>query len=994
VQVGQVASSFRKQSMLAKRKALRLADTIDPERSRELRRELGDRAGGGWGVLLGTAFPPLTPVHAWQVGALARLSTQGLGAASQSVDLGACLAEPSATGPDVIDFGGRLRRAVWGQKARIALRELVPVLEGGPDVDETARELSDLASASLEVALAEAQDFVSARMGPPRRKDGRISALSAFGLGKLGARELNAGSDIDLLLVYDSDDGDGLSLNEYWARVTRRATATLEQLTADGFVWRVDLRLRPEGSTGALVNSVSALERYYETWGRLWERVALLRARPVAGDRELGELVVREVFLPFVYRGAVDPTLATALLELVERARSELCQDQRRDLKLGIGGIRDAEFFIHALQLIWGGVEPTLRVNGTLHALERLRSRGLVTSKESADVERAYLLLRRIEHRVQWMTGIQTHLLPRDEAELDRLARSVWLDSGARLMEELDEARARMHALLIALPPTAPRSPSRYRRLLSALEHREPELDELADSLLAPDVGEHLRGLARRPDDPLGQLAIDRFPDLGDEILDGIAGAPDPVQAALYLRSFFGRFHSPAAQIAPLVDDPPALQRLIYVFGASSLVGEALVARPDLADIVLFRGRELCRVDPLRTMQEELAALAHEPADEQDSDVVRAGIVRALRRSKVKVTVDVAVADLAGELSMREVTRVLSGLADAQIHAAVGHALGVQVSSAEEDVHGLAAIALGKLGGQDIGYGSDLDVIFIYDPACAPRGRDAQDYYARSAQEIVRILTGLNPAGPGYELDTRLRPDGAHGLLVTSLEQFARYHRVAFGDGDQLERVETTSADWERLALIRARACAGDRELGRRVIEIAEVAAYEQGPPEPRELHRLRRRLESELGGEREDRYNVKLGYGGLLDIEFAVQWLQMSHGKDPSVRTTNTLDALQRLHEQGYVSDERYATLHQAYVFLRRLEQRMRVAHGGGAAPIIDASGSALRQLARRMGIHGSTDASETHVLIQRYRATTREVRRAYLATLALAGDGKELRA
>lgn len=974
--------------MLAKRKALRLAETIDPERCAELRRELGERAGGAWGVLLGTAFPPLTPVHAWQVDALARIAAQGLGAASQSNDLAACLAEPNEPRPGDADFASRLRRAVWRQKARIALRELVPILEGGPDVDETGRELSDLAAASLEVALAEAQEFVSARMGVPRRKDGRISTLCVFGLGKLGARELNAGSDVDLILVYDSDDGDGLSLNEYWARVTRRATATLEQLTADGFVWRVDLRLRPEGSTGALVNSVSALERYYETWGRLWERVALLRARPVAGDRELGGLVMREVFLPFVYRKGVDPTLATALLELGERARSELCHDQRRDLKHGTGGIRDAEFFIHALQLVWGGVEPTLRVNGTLHALERLRSRGLVTSKESADVERAYLLLRRIEHRVQWMTGIQTHLLPRDDTELERLARSLWFESPARLMDELDEVRGRMHALLTALPPTAPRSPSRYRRLLSALEHKGPELDELADSLLAPEVSEHLRGLARRPDDLLGQLTLDRFPDLGDEILDGIVGAPDPVQAALYLRSYFGRFHSPAAHIAPLADDPPALQRLIYVFGASSLVGEALVARPDLADIVLFRGRELCRVDPLRTMQQELSALPPASSDEQDSDLARSAIVRGLRRSKARITVDVAVADLAGELSMREVTRVLADLADAQIHAALAHALGVRVASGAEPVEGLAAIALGKLGGQDIGYGSDLDVIFIYDPACAPEGKNAQEYFARRAQNVVRMLTEMNPAGPGYELDTRLRPDGSHGLLVTSLEQFARYHRVPLGGGEQLDRVETSSADWERLALLRARACAGDEALGRRVIEIAGVAAYEQGPPEPRELHRLRNRLEVELGGEREDRYNVKLGYGGLLDIEFAVQWLQMRFGSDQGVRSSNTLDALQRLHALGHVGLERYNTLHQAYVFLRRLEQRMRVAHGGGAAPIMDARGPALRQLARRMGIHSSVDASERDILIQRYRATTREVRRAYLATLGLGSD------
>ena len=290
-------------------------------------------------------------MHGWQVQALATLYERGLGTPAAYAQLMLGLARP-AGGQASVDFAARLRRTVWQEKARIALRELVPVLQGGPDVDETARELSDLAAASIELALAEAQAFVTARMGAPKRRDGRLSTLCVFGLGKLGARELNAGSDIDLILVYDSDDGDGLSLNEYWARVTRRATATLEQPTVDGMAWRVDLRLRPEGSAGALVNSVSALERYYETWGRLWERVALIRARPVAGDRALGDLIVREVFTPFAYRGGVDPSLATALLELCERARHELCRDELRDLKHGPGGIREAEFFIHALQLI------------------------------------------------------------------------------------------------------------------------------------------------------------------------------------------------------------------------------------------------------------------------------------------------------------------------------------------------------------------------------------------------------------------------------------------------------------------------------------------------------------------------------------------------------------------------------------------------------------------------------------------------------------------
>jgi glutamate-ammonia-ligase adenylyltransferase len=269
-------------------------------------------------------------------------------------------------------------------------------------------------------------------------------------MGKLGGRELNAGSDIDLLLFYETDDGsvtkDGVateqSLHEHFTRVAQRFVSTLDDVTEDGMVWRVDLRLRPEGSRGPLVNALAAAERYYETWGRTWERAALLRARAVAGDLAFGQLVL-DALAPFVWRKVVDPRIAREMTELVVRGRAELSSDPERDLKLGPGGIREAEFFVQSLQLIWGGREPSLRLSNTLDSLRRLRSRGLVTDRESRELEGAYLTLRRLEHRVQFATGLQTHILPRGDL-LETIARSVGFPSAKELEKDLDKTRRRV----------------------------------------------------------------------------------------------------------------------------------------------------------------------------------------------------------------------------------------------------------------------------------------------------------------------------------------------------------------------------------------------------------------------------------------------------------------------------------------------------------------------------------------------------------------------
>ncbi len=953
---------------------LSVAEAIDPERARALASDFGKRP---LAHLVATAYPALTPVHGWQLEALAHIEEEGWRAQRQRSDsMSRLLAAVGDLGNEEA-VSRNLRRVVWAEKVRIALRELWPPAMGGADIEITARELSELAETAFEVSLAEATNYFAERYGVPRRADGELSTIVVLGMGKLGGWELNAGSDVDVVFVYDTDEGGGeLDNHEHWTRIVRRVVSTLETPTADGMVWRVDLRLRPEGSRGALVNSVAATERYYETWGRLWERAALLRARPIAGDAALGARLEREVITPFVWRRKVDPSIATSLADMVVRSRAELSSDPARDLKLGIGGIREAEFFIQSLQLIWGGREPSLRVPSFFAAVERLSSRGLVTDLEARGVVEAYLLLRRAEHRVQWMTGVQTHLLPEAEAERERLARSLGFADASAFELELATMRTRVAELFASILPEAPHAPPRYHAITALLGEEDEALFAQAEQAFgSPDIGEHLASLARRPDSLLGELSRERYPELSDQVLDAIAQSADPDLAARTLRSFFGRFFSPGPYVSALAEDVIALRRLVTVFGASAFVGEAVVSRPDLADVILFGGG--APPDAARVVRTELAeAQRGAPADEDEYDR-KDRIVRGLRRAQRRVTVEVAVADLAGTIEIRDATRILSDLADATLEHAVAHELG-------GDPRGLAVIAVGKLGGRDIGYGSDLDVLFIYDAERAPPGKDAQEYYVRCAQRVIRLITGPHPDGPGYELDTRLRPSGSHGMLVTSIASFARYHSVAEDASAGSPTVLSSGAAWERQALIRARACAGDAELGARVVALAERAAYEGGPPPVAEMHRLRQRMEDELAQERPGRFDLKLGHGGLLDIEFAVQWLQMAHGRDPRVRTADTQEALEALFAAGYLARSQFEVMREGYAFLRRLEQRMHVLHGTSTT-VLDEKRPGLGRLARRMGLADSAHRNAREALLEHYQDVTRAVREAYESVLGV---------
>jgi [glutamine synthetase] adenylyltransferase / [glutamine synthetase]-adenylyl-L-tyrosine phosphorylase len=924
------------------------------------------------GALVACAYPALAEgldAHPEDLVSAARSTKQARDLRSYRRLVSGAVGEPG----DPARVRRGLRRFAAREKLRIAVRELLA--EPGQDVDVTARELADLADVCCQVSLTEALDWGKTRFGAPVTAMGEPCAFVVIGMGKLGGRELNAGSDIDLMLFYETDDGQVLgapgsqepphTLHEHFTRVAQRFVATLDQATEDGLVWRVDLRLRPEGTRGPLVNALAATERYYETWGRTWERVALIRARPVAGDAPFGSRLLGALS-PFVWRKAVDPRVVDDLGVMLARARIEAGGDSENDLKIGRGGIREVEFFNQGLQLVWGGREPRVRTTNTIEALHRLHACGFVTEREEREQSDAYLFLRRLEHRIQFATGQQTHALPRDAQMRERLARSLGYVGSDDLDYELDAVRVRVATRFasVARPPV---DDPTHARLWAALDTKdEAEVAQAAAARFGQasgvDLPRHLLALARRPDWPMGAATRDRNEGFAGRLVEALADAADPEQAALLLAAFFGRLPTPDAYVRAMAEDDRLVRALCSLLGASAFLGESIVGHPDLVDRVLY-GRAVVTPEIAREEVDEEVALL---SAAERTDV--SAFVGALRRAKRRVTFEVGLGDLAGELASAEVAHALTSLADAALSHAVRFAL--EEGGVHGDDEGLAVIAMGTLGGLELGYGSDLDIFFVYDSA----DEAAPERYARIAQRVLRLMETPHPEGPGYALDTRLRPSGNQGLLVVSLEGFQRY---------QEERAQS----WERQALVKARACAGAEPIGRRVISIAQHAVYERGAPPSERIHHLRGRMERELGHERLNRsparYDLKVGRGGLVDIEFAAQWLQMSHGRDLRVRSTETEVAVSALETCGYLETATAETLREGWRFLRRLEQRLRISHGTSVR-LVEEGAPGLSNLARGMGMRDGPRSRADEALLDRYAQVTGEVRAAYVRVLA----------
>jgi glutamate-ammonia-ligase adenylyltransferase len=802
-------------------------------------------------------------------------------------------------------------------------------------------------------------------------------------MGKLGGTELNFSSDVDLLYVYDRDGRThGAHPIDHFGFYARLAEEVTRAIGAAPFVFRVDLDLRPEGRSGPIVNSLRSLELYYEAQGAAWERFALLKALPVAGDLPVGVDALSGL-APFVWRKYLDLGAVEEMRALKARAEREAGRRGKQDLKLGPGGIREVEFFVQALQLLHGGKDANLRVRGTLPALDRLLFAGLISSRDRDELGEAYVFLRRLEHRVQMVAERQTHALPDDAAERARLARRAGYpapreEAAQALERDLQLHRGRVEA--------------RFRDLLRVAGGEAPEEDPNAALAVDPQAtpeerlealralgfldaeasAAELSRLARRRDTPFSPAAPQDLQQLAPRLVQEAAAAPDPDQALRHLADLFGQLSNARAITDILAQSSRTARLVLSLFGSSDFLSRSLLRHPELIDQLVHRGSA-----PLVRSPEELRSELKRRLDgDPEHDLVE------LRRFRIEELLRIGIHDVAGALDTDVVSAQLSDVAEVCLAACFDLAT-AELQRREgiprhEDgsAASMVVIGLGKLGGRELGYHSDLDLLFLYSgpgETDGPRRSSNHEHFARVAQKLISHLTLPLREGLLYRIDTRLRPSGSAGPLVVSFDALATYH-------------SREARLWERQALLRARPVAGDMALfaraEREVLAKSLFHALDRKEA-ARELRAMRDRMEREIADESDARYNSKLGRGGLVDVEFAVQFLQLVHGSShPSVRTSSTLAALTALRREGLIADSEAEPLARGYRFLRRLESRLRIVRDR-AISHLPTSGRELKLLARRLGYSGPRAGEE---LLSDYERETTSVRAAFLRVLEAA--------
>jgi len=778
------------------------------------------------------------------------------------------------------DAPGALAPALRALRTRAMVHTLARDLTGRAGLDEVCVAVTTLAELAIGAAVAATRRGLVAAHGEPLGTDsGRPQPLVVVGMGKLGGGELNVSSDIDLIFLYP-EEGEtagprAVSNREFFDRLGRRVVAMLDDATAEGFVFRVDMRLRPYGESGPLTMSFAALENYLVTQGRAWERYAWLKERALTGvpQEELDAIVA-----PFVYRKYLDYDAYAGLRDVHRQIREQAARrDARENVKLGPGGIREIEFVVQALQIVRGGQEPGLRIRNTRAALAALAGRGHLPESAAAGLDAAYVFLRNTEHRLQYRDDQQTQALPDDPGELDALARAMRFASAPAFRAALDAHRLE--------------AGRQFESVFGAAEEAsgagtDADWRGLWD---APDVtDEHVARLAGAGfDDPpalLGTLARarsgsryaalpaqskERFDTLVPRMLAAAAASPGGAGAQATFMRLLGLLEAVArrsAYLALVIEHPPLMPRLAGLMSASAWAADYLTRHPILLDELLDARVLMEEPDPA-AWRAELARMLAENAGDQEREM------DALRHFQHAQSFRLLSQDLAGQLTVERLADHLSALADVVLEATLA-ACWRHLAGPDAPPPRFAIIGYGKLGGKELGYASDLDIVFVYD--VDPDGDAKLARYSRLAQRMNTWLTSNTPAGQLYDTDLRLRPDGAKGLIASSLGAFKRYQR---------EQAWT----WEHQALTRARFCAGDAEIG---------AAFEAEREAILRLPRDRAKLAEEVVAMRRRMhdghpnptalFDLKHDPGGMVDIEFVVQYLVLAHAHDQPRLTGN----------------------------------------------------------------------------------------------------------
>ncbi|MDQ3056318.1 MAG: bifunctional [glutamate--ammonia ligase]-adenylyl-L-tyrosine phosphorylase/[glutamate--ammonia-ligase] adenylyltransferase, partial [Pseudomonadota bacterium] len=719
--------------------------------------------------------------------------------------------------------------------------------------------------------------------------------LVVFGLGKLGGGELNFSSDIDLVYAYSHDGiSDGarpLAAEDYFARLGQQLAKLLDEVTADGFSHRVDLRLRPFGNAGRIALSFAGLENYFQREGRDWERYAWQKARPAAGDAEAGERFLRTL-RPFVYRRYLDYGALQGLREMKALITAEVARkDLADDIKRGPGGIREIEFLAQALQLIRGGREPALQHRQLVPAIRALVDARQIAGDTADALIAAYRFLRRLENSLQMLRDAQTHALPEDATDRLRIAAALGYDDWTALLAELDAHRARVAAefaeLLAPRERTAqPATLDTYWRALPAAGDSAALSD--AGFIDVSELDAALRDFARAPAvRDLADAARVRLDRVLPALLAAAAQASQPDAALRRALSLLQNILRRSSYLALLDEQPSALSRLVHALSRSALLAERLAAYPLLLDELLDARASGVLPERAQLLAECEVAVATASGDTETA-------LQALNETRLALSFRIALAVLDGRQSARDSTRQLAWLADAVIVIVLRIAQG-DIERAHGIVPGarFAVLAYGSLGGEELGFGSDLDLVFLYDtePSAQSDGArplDASRYFARLAQKLVALLGAPTGAGKLYEVDVRLRPDGAKGLLVSTLDSYADYQR---------ERAWT----WEHQALIRARCVAGDTGLCAAFDAVRDdtLMRMRDATALRDEVVAMRRKMRAELDRTDALRFDLKQGEGGLVDLEFLLQFLVLRDAAaSPALHaprdTSGLLDAAQ----------------------------------------------------------------------------------------------------
>ncbi|WP_055481799.1 bifunctional [glutamine synthetase] adenylyltransferase/[glutamine synthetase]-adenylyl-L-tyrosine phosphorylase [Sphaerimonospora mesophila] len=857
-----------------------------------------------------------------------------------------------------------LRVAYRGRLLRLAARDVM----GEVSLVEVTAELADLAGAALDAALAIAR---------AETEDAGDVRLAVIGMGKCGARELNYISDVDVIFVAEPEEGvDETHALRIATRLAQAMMRACSASTAEGALWEVDAGLRPEGKIGPLVRTLDSHLTYYRRWAKTWEFQALLKARPVAGDLELGHAYVAAVGELVWQASARDGFVedVQAMRRRVEaHARGHApAGEAERQIKLGPGGLRDIEFAVQLLQLVHGRADPRLRRRATLPALAALSEGGYVGRDDARALAEAYTFLRRVEHLLQLHRLRRTHVVPAGEAELRRLGRALGMtaDPAGEFTEtwkrHARQAR-RLHEKLFyrpllqavaRLPETQARlSPEAAAARLEALGYADPEG---ALRHIAALTG----GLSRR-------AAIQRT--LLPVMLGWFADAPDPDAGLLGFRQISDRLGSTPWYLRLLRDETAVAERLAHLLGTGRYVTGLLLHAPE-AVAMLGSPAELA-VRPASALAAEAAAAVGRHGPDAEGAVTA---VRALRRRELLRT---ACADLTGLIDVEEVGRALSSLADVTIQAALDAALNKVADGAGLPTR-IAVIAMGRLGGLECSYGSDADVMFVHAPVLFREGaglsgegaglsrgagpgaseREAADAAHAVAEELRRLLA-LPAPDPPLHVDADLRPEGRQGPLVRTLASYRAYYG-------------RWSSHWEAQALLRARFCAGDAELGREFIDLVDPLRYPVGgvaPEAVREIRKLKARMEAErLPRGADPSLHTKLGRGGLADVEWTAQLIQLRHaGAVPELRTTRTLDALRAAVGAGLLDEADEAALARAWRLASRVRDAIMLVRGraGDSVPAVVKERALI---ARALGY--PPDGSED--FLDDYRRVTRRAR------------------